>query len=86
MGKTEIIAALPHLTPQDRAEVRAKLDELADVGGAVPVASHEVVAQRKTALQKLRELGGLRHWIPDPIAWQRELREDRPLDRPKTKP
>src|SRR5437868_12455067 len=29
MGKTEIIAALPHLSPQDLAEVQAKLDELA---------------------------------------------------------
>ena len=29
MGKTEIIAALPHLSPEDRAEVQAKLDELA---------------------------------------------------------
>ena len=29
MGKTEIIAQLPHLSPEDRAEVKAKLDELA---------------------------------------------------------
>src|SRR5437588_874549 len=29
MGKTEIIAQLPHLSPEDRAEVQAKLDELA---------------------------------------------------------
>ena len=29
MGKTEIIAALPRLSPEDRAEVQAKLDELA---------------------------------------------------------
>lgn len=29
MGKTEIIAQLPHLSPDDRAEVQAKLDELA---------------------------------------------------------
>jgi len=29
MSKTEIIAELPHLSPEDRAEVQAKLDELA---------------------------------------------------------
>ena len=29
MGKNEIIAHLPHLSREDRAEVQAKLDELA---------------------------------------------------------
>ncbi|HEY2587597.1 MAG TPA: hypothetical protein VGI81_17760 [Tepidisphaeraceae bacterium] len=29
MGKSEIIAQLPHLSPEDLAEVQAKLDELA---------------------------------------------------------
>lgn len=29
MSKTEIIAELPHLSPEDLAEVQAKLDELA---------------------------------------------------------
>ncbi|GMU80458.1 MAG: hypothetical protein IT450_03140 [Phycisphaerales bacterium] len=77
MGKAEIISALPGLTAQERAEVRAKLDELADAPGASP----EMVAHRKAALQRLRALGGLREVIPDPVTWQRELREDRPLDR-----
>jgi hypothetical protein len=31
------------------------------------------------ALKELRKLGGLRHVIPDPVAWQREQREERPL-------
>ncbi len=31
------------------------------------------------ALKELRKLGGLRHVIPDPIAWQREQRKERPL-------
>lgn len=31
------------------------------------------------ALKELRKLGGLRDVIPDPVAWQRELRKDRPL-------
>ncbi|MFN0069206.1 MAG: hypothetical protein ACKVYV_16420 [Limisphaerales bacterium] len=31
------------------------------------------------ALLELRRLGGLRHVIPDPAAWQREQRMERPL-------
>jgi hypothetical protein len=31
------------------------------------------------ALKELRKLGGLRHVIPDPVAWQREQRKERPL-------
>jgi hypothetical protein len=31
------------------------------------------------ALKELRKLGGLGHVIPDPVAWQREQRKDRPL-------
>ncbi len=86
MGKFEIIAELSHLSPQDRAEIRAKLDELALVpNGASPTVSRAMVAQRKAALQKLRGLGGLRQWIADPAAWQRELRQDRPMDRPEMK-
>lgn len=76
MGKAEIISGLQHLTAQEREEVRAKLGELA----ARPVASSEMIAQRKAALRRLRELGGLRRLIPDSVAWQRELRQDRPLD------
>jgi len=31
------------------------------------------------ALKELRKLGGLRDAIPDPVAWQREQRCERPL-------
>ncbi len=31
------------------------------------------------ALKELRRLGGLQHIIPDPVAWQREQRKERPL-------
>jgi hypothetical protein len=30
-------------------------------------------------IEELRARGGLRDLIPDPAAWQRELRQDRPL-------
>lgn len=35
-------------------------------------------AHMKAALDKLAEMGGIKS-IPDPLAWQREIREDRPL-------
>ena len=31
------------------------------------------------ALKELRKLGGLRHVIPDPVAWQHEQRKERTL-------
>jgi len=39
----------------------------------------ERVQRRKMALQELRNLGGLSDVIPDPAAWQREIRQDRSL-------
>jgi len=51
-------------------------------GEAAPkaiVATPEMMAQRKSALQELRAMGGLRDAIPDPVAWQKEQRQDRPL-------
>jgi hypothetical protein len=50
-------------------------------------AEHETVNQTAVgkpgtpleALKELRKLGGLRHVIPDPAAWQREQRKERPL-------
>lgn len=44
-----------------------------------PQATPDMLARRKQALEELRALGGLGNIIPDPAAWQRELREDRPL-------
>lgn len=42
-------------------------------------ATPEMLHQRRQALTALRSLGGLKDVIPDPIAWQRELRDDRSL-------
>lgn len=55
---------------------------LRPAGGAVspkPRATAEMLRRRKEALDGLRALGGLRDTIPDPVVWQRELRQDRPL-------
>ena len=44
-----------------------------------PTATPEMIAKRLAAYEGLRALGGLDDVIPDPAAWQRELRADRPL-------
>lgn len=48
-----------------------------------PEISSAVGAEKKgtplDALRELRKLGGLRHAIPDPVAWQREERKERSL-------
>jgi hypothetical protein len=67
---------LPPELRHRKIKIEAKLEALED-GAALPTASAEMIQQRKEALMALRELGGLRDVIPDPIAWQREQREDR---------
>ena len=43
-----------------------------------PEATPEMVARRKKALASVRRLNPYRD-IADPAAWQREIRQDRPL-------
>jgi hypothetical protein len=54
----------------------------ADELGSVPMeATQEMLRKRKEALAALRALGELKDVIPDPVARQREQREDCPLPR-----
>ena len=62
-----------------KIEVTATLKAADGQAPAVPRATPEMLLRRKEAFDKLRALGGLRDVIPDPVAWQRELRQDRPL-------
>ena len=64
---------------QGRIEVTATLKVADGTSANPPRATAEMVQRRKEAFRRLRELGGLRDAIPDPMAWQRELRRDRPL-------
>lgn len=48
---------------------------------AVPAATPEMLAKRAAALESLRAMGGLKDVIPDPAAWQREIRDDVMLPR-----
>jgi hypothetical protein len=72
---------LPIELRHGKIEVTATLKP---ANGTIPPtlrATPEMIQRRKTALQKLRELGGLRDVIPDAVAWQWDIREDRPLPR-----
>lgn len=41
-----------------------------------PTATPEMLAKRVAAFEAIRAMGGLKDVIPDPAAWQREIRED----------
>jgi hypothetical protein len=58
-----------------RVKVEANLEAVVDETHPVGPANGTVL----DALQEIRKLGGLGELIPDPVAWQREQREDRPL-------
>jgi putative addiction module component (TIGR02574 family) len=61
MGKTEIIAALGQLTPEDRAEVQAKLDELAGEawqdGGELSAADKQTLNSSISAYEEAPNAG-----------------------------
>jgi hypothetical protein len=61
---------------------RGKVKVIATLQTEQEMAGQGVEAKPGTpleALKELRKLGGLRHIIPDPVAWQREQRKERPL-------
>lgn len=70
---------LPAELRHRKIEVTATLKPVEGTGTTPRRATPEMLRRRKEAFQKLRELGGLCDSIPDPVAWQRELRQDRPL-------
>jgi hypothetical protein len=67
---------LPPEMRHGKVRVEAKLE-------ALPASSDQKAGSPDTtpleAFKALRALGGLRHVIPDPVAWQREQRTDRSL-------
>ena len=73
---------LPEGLRHGKVEVTATLRAVGTPPGSPPPpapAAPDRVARRRIALRELRELGGLQSLIPDPAAWQRELRQDRKL-------
>jgi hypothetical protein len=70
---------LPEELRHGKIEVTATLKPAGTESPGVPRATPEMLRRRKEAFARLRELGGLRGVIPDPVAWQRDMRQDRPL-------
>jgi hypothetical protein len=62
-----------------KVEVTATLRPVSGASSPKPRATPDMLRRRREALNGLRALGGLRDAIPDPVGWQRELRQDRPL-------
>ena len=64
-----------------KVKVNATLESV--TAGGLDTDRHRVtearLQQRRAALAALRADGGLGAVIPDPVTWQRELRQERPL-------
>jgi hypothetical protein len=59
-------------------KVQATLEAVDERVSTIPPATPEMLRKRKEAFEKLRQLNPFRD-IADPVAWQREIRQDRPL-------
>ena len=61
MSKAEILTELPHLSPEDRAEVQAKLDELAGSdwqdGGELSDGDKQILDATLSAYEKSPDAG-----------------------------
>ena len=81
-GRVTIAEPLPGWVRPGHARVLLVVND--DAWGSVgqrcpmPEATPEMVARRKKALASVRRLNPYRD-IADPSAWQREIRQDRPL-------
>jgi hypothetical protein len=61
-----------------RIEITATLKPAEEISRAMHRATPEMLRKRQEAFAELRRLNPFRD-IPDPVAWQREIRKDRPL-------
>lgn len=75
-GKVKVEATL--LPIHSASDFDEQLDDSKE-SGTPPRATPEMLRQRTEAGEALRAMGGLKDVIPDPVAWQREIREDRKL-------
>ncbi len=82
-GSVKLLSPLPAWLRPGRAHAVMTFTALEDSSARtkrqMPVATPEMLAKRVAAFEGLRELGGLGDMIPDPLAWQREMREESPL-------
>jgi hypothetical protein len=78
-GSMKLLSPLPSWVKPGRAHVVLTLADSKNGEKTMRrklIATPEMIARRKQTLEKLRALGGLTHAIPDPVAWQKELRKD----------
>lgn len=78
-GSVKLLSPLPSWLKPGRAHVLMTVESVEEK----PVrrkltATPEMIARRVAALEEVRKLNPYRD-ITDPVEWQREMREDRPL-------
>ena len=82
-GSVKLLSPLPAWLRPGRVHAVMTLTAVEDIDARIirqiPTATPEILAKRVAAFDGLRTLGGLGDMIPDPLAWQREMREDSPL-------
>jgi hypothetical protein len=69
---------LPPELRHGKIEVTATLKVANGTSARTPTATPEMVQRRMAALARVRALDPYRD-VDDPVAWQREIRKDRPL-------
>ena len=79
-GSVRVLSPLPIWLKPGRVHALLTVADEADakLGRQKLIASPEMLAQRKAALEEVRKLDPYRE-IQNPTAWQREVRQDRPL-------
>lgn len=79
-GSIKLLSPLPGWMKPGRLHAWLTVAADAASGGKakrpLPVATPEMVEERRQALAGLRAVGGLKEVIPDPAAWQRDIRQD----------
>ncbi len=78
-GSVRLLSPLPAWLKPGRAHVLMTVESVEEKPKRLKLtATPEMISRREAALEKIRELNPYRD-IADPLGWQREIREDRPL-------
>ncbi len=77
-GSLKLLSPLPEWLKPGRAHVLLSVPNGTSPKPkrVIPTATPEMLAKRAAAFEAIRAMGGLKDVIPDPAAWQREMRED----------
>ena len=78
-GSMKLLSPLPAWLKPGRAHVLMSVESVDEKPRRQKLtATPEMLAQRATALEKVRQLNHYRE-IEDPVEWQRDIRQDHPL-------